>query len=328
MTLKLGIVGCGLVAQAHANALKSCDARLAWVYDVKPASAAALAAKSGASAVASIEQLIDARPDGVIICTPPAYHAASVQPFLDARVPVLCEKPLAQDQSAAAALAQAVQRSGSLFMVAFTQRFHPAVIELRRLVADGVIGEVHLLHNMFGGWVPVTQSHRADPRASGGGAMIDNGIHSIDLFRILVGEPIAVQAMMGNIAQPAAAEDLGVIQLQAPGPCFGQIVSTYSLPTCANRIEVYGSKGVASVQYGAPRMPLLSYQHEDQPLVEVDCSKHPERRVGQLQAFFQSIRSGVSAVPAAEGLAASRIIQAAYDSARQQRTLCLEPVTA
>lgn len=191
-SLRVGVVGCGGIARAHASAYgAAAESEVVAVYDVRPQAAAALAREVGDSVAAtrSIDELLGCGLQAVSVCTPPGVHLETCLPFIEAGIAVLCEKPLEKDLPTAKQLATAVDAADSLFMTAYCHRFHPPIMELRRLISAGVLGDPLLLRSIFSGAMDLSCDHRSRPSLSGGGSMIDNCSHSVDLFRHLMGSP-------------------------------------------------------------------------------------------------------------------------------------------
>jgi len=324
--LQIGIVGCGGIARAHLEAYRRADAAVTLVYDTVSAAAETFAAEAGADLAASPEAMAAGGIlDAVSICTPPAAHDANCRPFLQAGIPILCEKPLAAEAQGAGRLAAAVRRSRAIFMVAFCHRFHPPIVKLQRLIKAGVLGQPLLFRNIFCGFHDIRGNHRAVKRLAGGGAMIDNSSHSVDLFRFLVGEPTAVAAMTGNLVQKIEVEDFSLLQLDMGGRAFGEITAGYSLKGGGAWVEWYGTKGRALVNYGNPGHPELSYRPDrNSDEVAVDCGDLPQRFPAQIMHFLECVQARRQpAVTVADGLKASRILAAAYRSAAAGRRIGL-----
>ena len=323
---RVGIVGCGGIARAHAEGYRNAGAAVVSVHDVARRAAEAFAEQTGGRVAASPGEMIreDAL-DAVSICTPPAVHLDNCRPFLKAGVPILCEKPLELDPARAARLAREVKKHRALFMVAFCHRFHPPIIEMKRLIDKGVLGKPVLMRNIFGGYNNLKGNHRIRPELSGGGCLIDHCAHSVDLFRYLVGDPDEVHAVKANIAQKIPVEDFGIIQFVRKGTMFGEIIGTYSLKVCGNWIEWYGSKGMATVSYWNPGAPDLSYQVEGQAeATAVDCSKHPDRFTGEIRHFLDCVQKGRKpSITVDDGAISNRIIGAVYRSAETARRIRL-----
>ena len=316
--LRIGIVGCGGIARAHlAGYRHSGGVDIVSVYDVSRKAARQFAGECGAQVAASPEDMAQAGLDAVSICTPPAFHLPVCKPFLSAGIPILCEKPLEASLRSAARLQTAVQDSQTLFMTAYCHRFHPAIVELKALIDAGKLGKPLFFRNIFGGYFELKGNHRAKPALSGGGCVVDNCSHAVDLFRFLVGEPTEVQAFTGNVLQRAAVEDLGMVHLSVGGKVFGEITSSYSLKVCGNWVEWYGTLGTAMVSYWNDNQPDLVYKLAgEKEWTIVDCSAHPDRFDAEVAHFLDCVQTGSQPlITVVDGYRASRVIDAAYQSA-------------
>jgi myo-inositol 2-dehydrogenase/D-chiro-inositol 1-dehydrogenase len=328
-TLRIGIVGCGKIAGAHLAGYSAADdAEVVAVFDVVAEAAKGLAERAEGRAAASLEEMVgkDAL-DGVSVCTPPALHIDTCRPFLEAGIPILCEKPLEVNAARARQLAAAVEQSDTPFMIGFCHRFHPPIIELKKLIDGQVLGSPILFRNIFsGGVLALAPDHRSDPEISGGGCLIDHCSHSMDLFRFLVGEPTEVHAFAGNVLQDVAVEDFGVIHLRRAGDAFGQISASYSMPVGTSAVEWYGTEGAAIVNYAPETGPELMYRRVDEDWQPVDCSEHPDRFAGEIRHFLDCVRSGREpSVSVADGLGASRVADAVYESVATGRSVAVSP---
>ena len=332
-TLRIGIVGCGRVARNHLAGYQATKGvQVVSVFDVSPRAARAFARQAQTQGIRVAESLrqMAAEDDlnAVSICTPPSVHGECARPFLAAHIPVYCEKPLELNAASAARLAAAAKKSGTLFMMGLNHRFHPPIIELKKLIKAGTLGKPLLLRNIFGGMNKLKGNHRADPELSGGGCLIDHCSHSVDLFRHLVGEPTHVQAWAGNVIQDVAIEDFGMIHLSVGGKAFGEITGSYSLPATGNWVEWHGTKGSAVVSYWNEGHPDLAYRLAGGQWKPVDCSMHPASRyVGAIQHFVKCVRTEKPPLITVEdGLRANRIIAAVYKSNREGRRVRIQPL--
>jgi predicted dehydrogenase len=324
--IRIGIVGCGGIAHAHLEGYRSTSrAEVVSVYDVSAKAAAKFAAECGAQVAASPAEMAGNGIEAVSICTPPAFHLAVCQPFLKAGIPILCEKPLEASGRAAARLQAAVHASKTLFMTAYCHRFHPAIIELKKLIDTGTLGKPLFFRNIFAGYFQLKGNHRANPALSGGGCVIDNCSHAVDLFRFLVGEPTDVQAFTGNVMQKAVVEDIGLLHLSVRGKVFGEITSCYSLRVAGNWVEWYGTLGTALVSYWNEGQPDLVYKLAgDRAWTTVDCSQHPDRFSAEVTHFLDCVQMGQKpSVTVVDGYRTSRIIDAAYRSALKGKKISL-----
>jgi predicted dehydrogenase len=325
--VRIGIVGCGGIAHAHlAGYQNSGRAEVVSVYDVSTKAAGKFAGECGALVAASPAAMAKSAIDAVSICTPPAFHLEVCKPFLKAGIPILCEKPLEASIKSAAKLQEAVHTSKTLFMTAYCHRFHPAIIELKKLIDTGTLGKPVYFWNIFGGYFELKGNHRANPALSGGGCVMDNCSHAVDLFRFLVGEPTEVQAFTGNVMQKAAVEDIGMLHLSMRGKAFGEITSCYSLKVAGNWVEWYGTLGTALVSYWNDSQPDLTYKLAgDKAWTTVDCSAHPDRFRAEVAHFLDCIQMGTKpAITVDDGYRTSRVIDAAYASALKGKKMSLK----
>ncbi|MBA2482474.1 MAG: Gfo/Idh/MocA family oxidoreductase [Planctomycetes bacterium] len=317
--VRIGIVGCGGIARAHLTAYRAIPGvEVAAVYDVSPTACESFAREAGAIAATSLAAMADMRLDAVSICTPPGARIDCCRPFLSAGIAVLCEKPLAVDGAAARELATLAAASTSLFMTAFCHRFHGPVLELKKLIDSGTLGQPVLVRMVFAGRFELQGNHRCDPKLAGGGCIMDNGTHAVDLFRFLVGDIGEIQAMTATAVQDAAVEDVGTIGLRSTSGVLAEIATSFSAPSGANWIEWFASAGTARVSYWNAGHPDLAYcLAGTDAWVPIDCSAYPSRFEGQLRHFIACVRSGSRPSPTVDdGLAASLAIAGAYASAR------------
>ncbi len=193
--IRLGLIGCGGIAGAHAAAAAASDrVEVAAVVDPVASAREAMAETTGARAFVSVEGFLNAHAvspvvDAAVVCTPPHARRDVIQALLAAGLPVLAEKPLAHTPEDADALtALAAQHPETPTAVAYCHRLTPALVEMKRLLADGKVGRPVRFENVFACWHPTLEGKwMSDPTQSGGGSLIDTGCHSLDLFGFLVG---------------------------------------------------------------------------------------------------------------------------------------------
>ncbi len=200
--IRWGILGTGGISRAFAQALRETPgARLVAVGSRSLGSARAFAGEFGAAAYGSYEALVAAPGvDIVYIGTPHTLHAENTLLALGAGKAVLCEKPFAMNLRQARRMI-GLARSRRLFLMeAMWTRFMPALAEVRRLVADGEIGEVALVQADFGFAATRDPGHRVNQRELGGGALLDLGIYPLSIASALLGpvESVQAQAVIGD----------------------------------------------------------------------------------------------------------------------------------
>ena len=186
--LRVGIVGCGLIGQKRAGALGSQD-ELLGVLDTVVERAEGLAAGFGGRVCADLDELLALEPDVVVVATTHDQLAPLAQRCLLAGAHVLVEKPAGIGTAEIVGLAETAAKVGRIVKVGFNHRFHPALSELAAEVHSGRHGELMHLRARYGhgGRIGYDREWRAQPRRSGGGELIDQGMHLLDLTHWLAG---------------------------------------------------------------------------------------------------------------------------------------------
>jgi predicted dehydrogenase len=186
--LRVGIVGCGLIGDKRAAALRSDDELLGAV-DVVPERAHALVARHGGRACATIDELLALAPEVVIVATTHDQLTPAAEQALRAGAHVLVEKPAGLGTAQIERLMRAADDASRIVKVGFNHRFHPGISQLAEEVHSGRHGELMHLRARYGhgGRIGYDREWRADPSKSGGGELIDQGMHLLDLTHWLVG---------------------------------------------------------------------------------------------------------------------------------------------
>jgi predicted dehydrogenase len=202
MTSALGvaIIGCGLIGRKRAAALGT--ARLVACVDLVPERAEALAATvPGAQAFAEWREVVGrADVDLVIVSTLNHRLAEISEAAVAAGKHVLVEKPAGKTAGEISRVMAAAQRTGRQVRVGFNHRYHPGLRKAKELVDQGAVGELMFVRGRYGhgGRLGYEKEWRANPELSGGGELIDQGVHLIDLSRWFLGEFTDIQAHVGT----------------------------------------------------------------------------------------------------------------------------------
>lgn len=254
---KFGIIGAGAIAQAYATAIEQMpNVSLAAVCDMDLAAASRMAEGHGAEVFSSHRDLAEARLcDGVLVATPPVTHAPIVVELLANGVPVLCEKPLSIDLDSAKRMIKASEDHGVLLSMASKFRFSDDVIKARDLIRDGAIGTPLMLENTFTGVVDMTNRWNSDKTVSGGGVLIDNGTHSVDIIRFLVGPVEDVFAMPSPRIQNVEVEDGVTLLARTETGVEAKVETSWSIHKDRGAaIEVYGTTGAIEIGWKSSRI--------------------------------------------------------------------------
>ena len=255
-TLRVGIIGAGWMGHVHARAWAENAPRgeIVAVADVSPERARHLATeiRSEVAIFADLGAMFaGAEIDAVDICLPHHLHTEAILAAARAGKAILCEKPLCITLADAAAIRDALAKSGTVFMAAHNQLFQPSLIEARRLLASGALGQPFVFRSVEavqnrgfaagrhpaeigGGESP--WAWRADVARMGGGEVIDTGWHAT--YRLLAladDRPVEVSAMMDRFAvKQLVAEDTGVILVRFASGAIGEILTSWAFAPVGN----------------------------------------------------------------------------------------------
>ena len=254
----VGVIGLGF-GRAHIPAFQANGCRVVAVCQRDRASAKAIADRYGVEQVFTRweEMLERARPEVVVIATPPRLHSAIALQALAGGAHVLCEKPLALTRSEARAMAEAAAGAGRVGMTGFNWRFTAAMRRFNAMVQEGALGRVFHVQARFLGSrfadEAAAPTWRMDRAEAGHGAMGDMGVHLIDLVRWNFGEFVRLAATGGlaypsrgipGVGRPADAEDYcTVVGELATGARVTLSVSRAAHGMNEHTLEASGSRG-------------------------------------------------------------------------------------
>ncbi len=246
MTRRIGLIGAGGIASAYPDIFAGIsDAQVVGVADLDAARAAAMAARFGCLAFPSHGAMAaNTNLDGVIVCTPPASHAAIIRFFLEQGIGVLSEKPLTINTSTARELLAVAEDHGALLMMASKFRYVADVIEAKARIDRGEVGDVVLVENAFTSRVDMRSRWNSRPEIAGGGVLIDNGTHSVDLVRYLLGPIESVMSVDIQRVQQLAVEDTARMVLRSDAGVMAAIDLSWSIDKSSEDfLTIFGSDG-------------------------------------------------------------------------------------
>lgn len=323
--IMVGLIGCGRIAQTHIDAVASVSqCRLIGVADINHDVAKGFAKQHGCKAHNDYHQLFDAGSlDAVIICTPPNTHIDVASFFLDKGIHVLCEKPLAvTSQDAETLVAKAVENQ-RILMMASKFRYVDDVVKAKGIVDSGILGDVILYENVFCSRVNMHDRWNSEKAVGGGGVLIDNGTHSVDIARYLLGPIAMVRAEVGLRVQGLDVEDTCRLDLRTANGAMGTVDLSWSIHKERDAyIEVFGSQGVLSIGWKGSKYR----QNEKSDWVEFGNGYDKLLAfASQLQNFAGAIRGAEAPlITAQDSLESVRVIEAAYRSMEMDKWV---PVT-
>jgi predicted dehydrogenase len=310
-------------AEAYINNIRSMSGvELLGVADEEAARGQRFAKDFSTRFYPSYEALIDARPDGVIICTENSKHRPLVEMAAARGVNVLCEKPIATTLADAQAEVEACEKGRVMFMTAFPMRFSPPLLEVKARLEGGDLGQVYCFNATNQGELPT--KHRSwfvDPDLAGGGAIMDHTVHLVDIMRWYLGEEVGqVYAQSNRIfhADEVQVETGALEMLTFRNGVFATIDASWSRPPYwptwgGLTFEIVTERGAVLVD--GFKQNLTLYSHADQrPTWQFWGS---DINFAMLAEFVEAIRMGRQpCVTGVDGFRAVEATLAAYESAR------------
>lgn len=261
--MKVGIVGCGLIGQKRAKYLGSY--KLAACADKIADKAQALAAQHpGCEAYTDWRDVI-ARPDIDVIIVATLHATLPEISLAAARAGkhILIEKPAGRRAAELDDVLQAAKQNGSLVRVGFNHRYHRAFRKARELVDENVLGELMFIRARYGhgGRVGYDKEWRAQPELSGGGELIDQGVHLIDLARWFLGEFTDVQGFSHTYFWDMPVDDNGFLLLKTAKKQVAHLHASCTEWKNTFSFEIYGRDGKIDINglggsYGVERLSL------------------------------------------------------------------------
>ncbi len=255
MTKKFGIVGCGMIAGFHAKAIAEIGGKLVACFDHVPQSADRLAQTIGCRAYYDLRPfLADKDIEIVTICTPSGAHQDPAVLAAEAGKHVVVEKPLEITLERCDKIISACEKAGVVLATIFPSRFHQSARQLKTAVEAGRFGKLSL-GDAIVKWYRTQEYYdsgvwRGTWEFDGGGALMNQAIHSVDLLLWLMGPVAEITAQTALLAhQRIEVEDTAVATVRFQNGALGIIeASTAAYPGALKRIEIHGSTGSAVIE--------------------------------------------------------------------------------
>jgi UDP-N-acetylglucosamine 3-dehydrogenase len=327
---RIGVIGCGLIARrTHLPAYAaSADADLVAVCSGSRASAESAAAEFGVRRVHDDWRALiaDSEIDAVDICAPNALHAPIAIAASQAGKHVLVEKPMALSLAEADAMIAAARAAERVLMVAHNLRYQPVYEAIKRIVADGLIGRPLAARGVFMHAGPdefwgATSDWFWQEQAAGGGALLDMGIHMIDLLRWFIDEPVVeVEAMTARLAKPTFADDNAFVLLRFAGGAIASMQASWTARPFPDReVVIHGERGHVALGRAQGEPPALHVQDGGPETArKVDIALPAvSALVNPFVHFLRVVREGIPPLTSGEeGRATLAVTLAAYEAAR------------
>lgn len=281
-----GVIGCGMISNFHAKAIRDVrGAKLVACFDAVPAAADRLAQATGCRAYHRLDEMLaDPAVTIVTIGTPSGAHLEPAVAAAKAGKHVIVEKPLEITLKRCDQIINACDKAGVHVSTVFPSRFHESCIEIKRAISEQRFGRL-TLGDAYVKWFRPQSYYdsgawRGTWELDGGGALMNQAIHSVDLLTWFMGPVIEVSAMTGTLAhERIAVEDAAVATVRFANGALGVIeASTAAYPGYLKRIEIHGSAGSAVM--------------EEEDIVKWDFAKAGRRDVQVRRRMAESHSTG------------------------------------
>src|SRR5215469_5820265 len=256
MTIRVGLIGAGNISQTHARAAKAIPGvEIVAVFGANSQKVERMAAEYGAAAYSNFEKFLEHRPmDFVAIGSPSGLHAEQGIAAARRGLHVLTEKPLDISTDRADALIAATAEAGVKLSVFFQDRFKADLIRVKKWIETRILGKLILADARVKWFRPASyygeSRWRGTLRWDGGGALINQAIHTVDLLLWLCGEVSAVQAVRKTALHKIETEDTLVALLEFKNGAIGTLQAATSVfPGYPRRVELTGSEGTVIIEH-------------------------------------------------------------------------------
>ena len=348
--LRFGLVGCGVIGPVHAEALASLpDARLVAVADLNMERAQKLTAKYGGTPYPDLQSMLQQEPlDVVIVCTPSGLHGEHACQIMRAGRHVIVEKPMEIRRETMDEMLRVQQETGMKLAVISQHRFDAASQQVRQLVDDKAFGRLVMGNALIPWWRSQAYydsgAWRGTWKLDGGGVLMNQSIHSIDLLQWLMGPVKSVMAYTDTLVHRMETEDVAVAALRFASGALGVIAATTgTYPGVSTRIEIFGNQGSAIIENDELAFLHLARDEKeaigdygasmkrkpDQDLTSSGASSNPaglmaNSHARQIADMIRAIREdGTPLVDGYAGRQPVEIILSIYESARTHREITL-----
>ena len=330
--LKFGILGCGMVANIHARAIKEIgDAELVALCDSDRERACVFAEQYDAHPYFDYGEMLASDIDVVCVCTPSSFHARNAIDALEAGKHVVLEKPMAFTAREADEVIASSDKSGKKITVISQLRFSEDVKKVKNLIQSGAFGNITLC-NLFMKYYRSREYYsqsawKGKLAFDGGGALMNQGIHGVDLLIYIMGDIRSVSGKIGTLSHDVETEDTAVATAEFECGALGIIeASTCAYPGFARRIEIHGDRGYVIIRESKIEKLMIDGQDTD---VSDDGGVSPAGDPSDLSVEMHKVQieNLIGAIggkedlliDAREGKKAVAVIEKIYGSARKYR---------
>jgi len=325
---RAAVIGLGSISQVHIKALQDLGIEVTAVCDIKPEPATAVAGKLNCAHYTCYETMLKAGGFEVLHnCLPHYLHAPISIAALEKGFHVVCEKPMATTVADAKAMIAAADKTGARLEIIFQNRYNPATQAIKKALSSGELGQTK------GGWLRVTWYRGEDYYAQndwrgywateGGGALINQSIHTFDLMNYFLGDPTGVSASVANRAHPSIeVEDVAEGLISYGDVKISFYINTFHPYNAPVALEIVCENGTAAL---CGKIATITYKDGREAATHIsDTTENVHTKdywgyshIRQIAAFYDSLAGKpTQGVCGAEGLRTQKLVNGIYDSSK------------
>jgi UDP-N-acetylglucosamine 3-dehydrogenase len=282
--LRVGVIGAGAMGKNHIRIYSEMnDVELVGIVDIDKELVGKLAEKYGTKAYTDYKELLAQGLDAVSIVVPTKMHRQVAIESIETGANVLVEKPIADTVENAEAIIEAAEKNNKMVMVGHIERFNPAVIKLKEIIEEGLLGKIVS--------ISTTRVGPYNPRIRDVGVVLDIGVHDIDVISFLYGSPVnQIYAVAG--ADIHSFEDHATIHMRLDHELSGLVEVNWLTPHKIRKLTAVGIEGVAYLDYIDQTVNLHDSAWVRKAKIE---SKEPLEN--ELDYFIDCIKTGKQPEP-------------------------------
>jgi len=302
MALRIALIGCGSMGKRWASAIAAYEsATLEAIIDREKSIAEETARKYGAKAFSAIEEMPrEVRPDACIIATPHQFLAPLAKRAIEMGMHVLSEKPGAKRPEEMREVVELAREKDLRFMIGYNYRFFPSLLKAKEIVDAGKVGDIMFIRarHGFGGRPGYDMNWRHKREISGGGELIDQGSHLIDLARWFLGDISDSRGFLEDAFWKTGVEDNAFLLLKSSEGKVASLHASWTQWAPLFSFEIYGTKGVVEIQglgrkYGDGERVVIRERKDDFSSVEekvIECDPDADKALTrELEEFSRAI---------------------------------------
>jgi len=336
--MKVAIIGCGLIGKKRAEAIKALgEDEIVACCDILPEASSAFSSQYLCKSYPTVDQLLqESEADSVVISVVNKFAKNYVLQTLESKRHVLAEKPLGRNSRESSEILEFIRKQPPSFLAlktGFNLRFHPAIQKTKHLLTEGIIGSLLFIRAQYGhgGRPGMEKEWRASKDLCGGGELLDQGVHIIDLARWFAGDISRVSAVLKTYFWKMDVEDTAFVQMETNRRVDIQFQVGWTIWKNTFSFELFGENGYIRISglggsYGEETLEVgIRNPKGGAPAVQKEIFQNPESCwLAEWNEYKLAIQSGRQPEASLnDGHEANRVVEAIYQAAHFKRPVDL-----